>query len=114
MKHIEELKKEVSENIKLMKQRKESNRSYSSISKKNEILKHFVTYLESNPSEEYLKSEKIKMQKIVNAKESQFEYWSNYVCPQDIIITKRRSLFNKEVGVTDLKKRIKTLNYILS
>lgn len=34
MKKIEELKKEVSENIKLMKQIKELNRSYSSISKK--------------------------------------------------------------------------------
>lgn len=114
MKQIEELKKEVSENIKLMKQRKEANRSYSSISKKNDILKHFISYLESNPSEEYLKIEKNKMQKIVNAKESQFDYWSENVCSQEVSITKRRSLFNKEVGITDLRRRIKTLNYILS
>ncbi len=114
MKQIEELKKEVSENIKLMKQRKDANRSYTSISKKNDVLKYFIAYLESNPSEEYLKAEKIKMQKIINNKESHFDYWSKNVCPQDVIITKRRSLFNKEAGITDLKKRIKTLNYILS
>ena len=114
MKQIEELKKEVSENIKLMKQRKDANRSYSSISKKNDVLKYFIAYLESNPSEEYLKAEKIKMQKIINTKESHFDYWSKNVCPQDVSITKRRSTFNKEVGITDLKKRIKTLNYILS
>jgi len=114
MKQIEELKKEVSENIKLMKQRKDANRSYSSISKKNDVLKYFIAYLESNPSEEYLKAEKNKMQTIVNTKESQFDYWSKNVCSQEVGITKRRSLFNKEVGITDLKKRIRTLNYILS
>jgi hypothetical protein len=54
------------------------------------------------------------MQKIISAKESQFIYWNENVCLQDVEINKRRSLFNKEVGITDLKKRIKTLNYILS
>jgi predicted aldo/keto reductase-like oxidoreductase len=114
MKQIEELKKEVSKNISLMKQSKDLGRSYSSISKKNDILKYFISYLETNPSEEYLQAEKIKMQNIISAKESHFNYWSENVCPQDVDITKRRSLFNKEVGITDLKKRIKTLNYILS
>lgn len=114
MKKIEDLKIVVSENIKLMKQNKEFNRSYTSLSKKNEILKHFIAYLESNPSEEYLKEEKAKMQKIINNKESQFEYWSEHVCLKDVSPTKIRSTFNKEVGITDLKKRIKTLNYILS
>lgn len=114
MKKIEDLKKEVSENIALMRQRKELGRSYSSISKKNDILKYFIAYLETNPSEEYLKAEKIKMQKIIATKESQFGYWSENVCSQDVSITKRRSLFNKEVGITDLKKRLRTLNYILS
>jgi hypothetical protein len=114
MKQVEELKREVYENIRLMKQRKDANRSYTSISKKNDVLKYFIAYLESNPSEEYLKAEKIKMQKIISTKESHFDYWSKNVCPQDVSITKRRSTFNKEVGITDLKKRIKTLNYILS
>lgn len=114
MKKIEDLKIEVLKNIKLMEQRKETNLSYASITKKNDILKYFVAYLESNPSEEYLKATKIEMQKIINAKESQFDYWNEYVCSKDISVTKRRSTFNKEVGITDLKKRIKTLNYILS
>lgn len=114
MKQIEELKREVYDNVQLMKQRKDANRSYASISKKNDILKYFIAYLESNPSEEYLKAEKIKMQKIINTKESQFDYWNKNVCSQDVSVTKRRSTFNKEVGITDLKKRIKTLNYILS
>lgn len=114
MKNIQDLKKEVSENIKLMKQKKELGRSYLSISKKNEQLKYFITYLETNPSEDYLKSERDKLQAIISTKSSQFDYWSKNVCSQEVLVTKRRNLFNKEVGITDLKKRLKTLNYILS
>ena len=43
MKKIEELKKEVSENTKLMKSRRALNQSYSSISKKNEMLKFYIS-----------------------------------------------------------------------
>ena len=60
------------------------------------------------------RQEKVMSSLIVNTKESQFDYWSKNVCSQEVGITKRRSLFNKEVGITDLKKRIRTLNYILS
>ena len=114
MKKIEELKKEVSENIKLMKSRRELNISYSSISKKNEMLKFYISYLESNPSEEFLKQDKDKMLKIIKNKEADYAYWLEHVCPQDILPKKRRALFNKETGITELKKKIKTLNYILS
>ena len=41
MRQVEELKKEVSENIKLMKQRKEANRRYTSISKKKRCIEIF-------------------------------------------------------------------------
>ena len=114
MKNIEDLKKLIAENIKEMKERRLINRSYSSISKKNEVLRFYISYLETNPNEDYLKSEKAKILNIINQKEANFNYWSEEVCSKDIPVAKRRALFNKEVGITDLKKRIKTLNYILS
>jgi hypothetical protein len=114
MKTIEDLKSEVSTNISLMKQKKEAGKSYTAISKKNEILKYFISYLETNPNAEYLKMERDKIQKIISTKSAQFDYWDKNVCSQEVLVTKRRTLFNKEVGITDLKKRLKTLNYILS
>ena len=114
MKKIEDLQKEISENIKLMKSRKEMNHSYSSISKKNDVLKFYISYLESNPSEDFLKSDKERMLGIIKSKESNYNYWNKNVCPQDVPDKKRRSLFNKETGIAELKKRIKTINYILS
>jgi hypothetical protein len=114
MKNTDDLKKEVAENVKLMKQKKESGLRYTSISKKNEELNSVIRYLETNPKEEYLKAEKDKIQKIIDSKKSQFAYWAENVCSQDVFQTKRRNLFNKEVGISDLTKRLKTLNYILS
>jgi hypothetical protein len=114
MKTAKELQKEVAENIKLMKQKKEAGLRYNSISKKNEELNSIIRYLESNPKEEFLNAEKDKIQKIIDSKKSQFPYWAENVCSQDVSQTKRRALFNKEVGITDLSKRLKTLNYILS
>jgi hypothetical protein len=114
MKSTDDLKKEVAENIKLMKQKKEAGLRYNSISKKNEELKSIIRYLESNPKEEFLNAEKDKIQKIIDSKKNQFNYWTENVCPQDVYQSKRRALFNKEVGITDLSKRLKTLKYILS
>lgn len=82
--------------------------------KKNDKLNYFISYLETNPSEQYLKSEKDKIQRIISSKTSRFDYWSENVCSQEILMTKRRALFDKEVGINDLKKRLKTMNYILS
>lgn len=114
MKNTEDLKKEVADNIKLMKQKKEAGLKYKSISKKNEELTSINRYLESNPKEDFLKTEKDKIQKIIDSKKSQFGYWTENVCPQDVHQGKRRALFNKEVGITDLNKRLKALNFILS
>jgi len=114
MKKIEDLKKEISDNIKLMKDKKEIGKKYSSISKKNQYLSQLVMYLETNPSESYLKSERDSILKIITTKQSQFKYWSESVCSQDVPVAKRNALFNKEIGLAELKKRIKTLNFILS
>ena len=114
MKKIEQLQNEISENIKLMKQKKENNLSYRSIVKKNNNLKFYLMYLQTNPSEEYLKTQKNSIQKIINSKKSQFNHWSENVCPQNVHVTKRRSLFNKELGINELRNRLQALDYILS
>lgn len=114
MKTVDTLQAEHDANIKEMKRLKDLGRSYKSISKKNDQLKFFIDYLKTNPSEAFLLSEKQKIQTIISNKEAKFEHWSEYVCSQDIPIAKRRAVFNKEVDIVGLRKRLKTLNFILS
>ena len=70
-------------------------------------------YLETNPKEEFLKSEKNRISKIISAKEIQYDYWSSNVCPDVIDVKKRRSIYNEELGLTSLKHQLKTISYIL-
>jgi len=88
MKNITELKLEILENQKQMRDSKIADRKYNSISKKNEYLTNIIMYLETNPKEEFLKSEKARMLKIISAKESQYNYWSSNVCPDDVDVKK--------------------------
>ena len=111
---IEDLKKEFSNNISLIKQAKDFNKSYKSIANRNNELFILISYLETKTKEISLVKEREKLQKIVKSKKSQYAYWNEHVCPANIESKKRRALFNKETGVSELKKRIKTLNYILS
>jgi hypothetical protein len=114
MKSVAILQTEYDANLKQMKILKELGKSYRSISKKNDQIKFFIDYLNTNPSEAYLCSEKQKIQAIISNKEAKFEHWSKNVCPQEVPTAKRRAVFNKEVGIVDLRKRLKTLNFILS
>lgn len=113
MKSIQELKTEISENQKQMSDSEITDRKYNSLSKKNELLSSIIMYLETNPKEEFLKADKSRMLKIIASKESQYAYWSSNICPDDVDVKKRRSIFNRELGLTALKRQVKTISYIL-
>lgn len=114
MKNISELKQEILDNQKTMKDEKTTNRKYNSLSKKNERIREIIMYLETSPREEYLKNEKTRMLKIIKSKESEYDYWSGNVCAKEIETKKRKAIFNRENGLTTLKRQIKTISYILS
>ena len=46
-------------------------------------------------------------------KEEQFEYWSKNVCDKSLDVKKRKSTFDRELGIKTLKSQLKTINFIL-
>ncbi len=88
MKNIKEIKKEILENEKLMRLKKTTYRKRISLSKRNKCLAEIIMYLETSPSEEFLRNQKSRMLKIISAKESQYGYWSSNVCPDRVGVKK--------------------------
>ncbi len=113
MLQITELRQEMAQNHSEMKDKKTSIKKYKSISVKNQKIKELIMYLETAPKEDFLRSERIRMEGIVTAKESQYAHWSSNICPDSVEVKNRRSMFNTELGLVALKRQIKTLSYIL-
>lgn len=84
------------------------------IVKQNEILTEMLIYLETNPKEEFLLSEKKRLKRIITAKQSQFYYWRTSVLTDTISQSKATRLFCKETGITGLRKQLKNLNFLLN
>lgn len=84
------------------------------IARENKLLRSVMLFLEKNPNEEFLKEEKKRIQKIITEKEKQYNYWSSNICDKSIDVSKRKSLFNRELGITKMKSQIKHITYILS
>lgn len=82
--------------------------------RKAEFLKSVLMYLETNPRKEFLQSEKQRLENVIEAKNKMFEYWVKNVVPTEIPEKSYRSLFNKENGITDCIRFLKTINYILT
>lgn len=114
MKTLIELNSEIEENLKFLSDSKITKSKKTSASNRNKFLKQVLMYIELNPNESFLKSEKERISRIINSKESQYKYWSSDVCDKSIEVSKRKALFNKELGITVLKKQLKTINFILS
>lgn len=118
MKTVQQIKEEVNSLIENHKEKERkaatSKKKVPSIKSKLDFLKMCRLYLETNPSPEFLKSEVKRMEDIVSSKESQFKEWT---VPHELksqSINKQKAAFFREVGVSDIKKRIKTVKYLLS
>lgn len=84
------------------------------IVKRNEILNELKRYLETNPKEEFLLSEKSRIKKIIVAKQSQYYYWRTSVNIETMTMSKQNRVFCKESGITALRKQLKNLNFLLN
>ena len=84
------------------------------IVKQNEILIELKRYLETNPKEEFLLSEKARIKKIIVAKQSQLYYWRTSVVTEVMTMSKQNRVFCKESGITALRKQLKNLNFLLN
>lgn len=81
--------------------------------KQNTLLVPIYQYLESKPTEQYLVSEKKRTKRIILAKQEQYGQWES-INKEPMSPTKKIRLFNKETGLTGLRKQLKTLNFILN
>jgi len=84
-----------------------------SVIRENSNLKELVKYLETKPNESFLVSEKQRLSKIIKSKESNYSYWLEHVCPDSVPLKKRKSLFNKENNLAELKRFLKNINFLL-
>jgi len=72
-----------------------------------------ILYLESNPRQEFIESEIARIQGLMVSKTKQFDQWKSTLQSGSYDPTKYKSMFRKEVGITNFEKQIKTLVYIL-
>ena len=90
-----------------------TSRGYNTLANRNNYLKSVLLYLETNPNESFIRSEVERLKKLISSKESQYVKWSKDVCPKEIEVKKRKALFNRELGITVLKKHLKNNLFIL-
>lgn len=78
---------------------------------KMEYLKGIELYLESNPTEVFLLQEKERLTKAINTRRDNFKAWmANQVYMSEKIGLKK---YEQQVGIPDLKRELKTINFIL-
>ena len=112
MKTLSEVKNEI-EQIEFADFSKLTEREKNRLSKRIVYLKECRNYLESGPKEDFLKSEKDRLKSQLDGKNNQYNYWLKNIAPKDVDPKNLRSMFNKECGLTKIKKQIKTLEFIL-
>lgn len=83
------------------------------ISKEIKLHTDLLRYLETEPKEEFVVQEIKRLKKLIDSKNSQFEYWSEKVCSQDVPIKKRRALFNKENEIPKHRVQLKNLKTLI-
>jgi flagellar motility protein MotE (MotC chaperone) len=113
MKTITEVKEQIAENEARGVKKTISEREYKKLCNETEVLRTVLKYLETKPSEDYLKREKERLEAIVKAKNDQYEYWLKHNKPLEVDPKNARSYFNKESGVTVLSRQLKTIKIIL-
>jgi hypothetical protein len=94
-----------------------TKREIKNLTKRNEVLRELMMYLQTKPKEEFILSEKKRLKRIIVAKQSQFYNWKTLLYGTDACAmspTKQSRLFCKETGITPLRKQLKNLNFLLN
>lgn len=113
MKTISQIKSEMLQNVELALNPNLTLRGYNTLANRNNYLKSVLLYLETNPNESFVRSEVERLKKLISSKEAQYVKWSKDVCPKEIEVKKRKALFNRELGITVLKRHLKNNLFIL-
>lgn len=75
-------------------------------------LRGYIRYLETNPSEEFVRSEYERLKKEIKVLESRFESWLEV--PRHRITPNPESVYEQESGISTRKKQTKALKYLLN
>lgn len=117
MKTTESIDKEIASHLAEIEQLRTKNtlkeKFHKGVLKKIEALKTAKRYLETKPSETFLKSEYSRITEFIQSKQSQFERWKKDAAPKNVDPKKFPAMFAKEVGITLAKKQLKTVKYLI-
>lgn len=114
MKTLTEVKKQIEANIKFAAKNTLSEREYKRLQKETDEWQKIKMYLEFNPSEESLVATKELLERISKSLEDQYNVWLRHAKPPEIEQKNAKSFFNKEIGLTAIKRQLKTLDLILN
>lgn len=106
---IEEITQIESENFSRLTEKQKSR-----LSKRVAYLKECRNYLESEPNEVFVKQEKDRLKSQLDGKNGQYNYWLENIAPKDVDPKNLRTVFNREVGLTKIKKQLKMIEFILA
>ena len=104
-------KKEVDSDIKDLfeSQRDSADKKKKLLQKEIDDLKTVRTYIGTNPRQEYIETEIVRIKNKIEVLESQYGYWL------EVNRAKHKNpptAYNTESGISILKKQLKTLKYI--
>jgi hypothetical protein len=107
MRTIEEINREIKE---IRDNVKSAQKTTSAQKSRVEFLKQMKSYLETNPKEEFVRSESERIKNLIDSKSSQYEIWLQTTINKG---GKLRDTFETEMGIPSLRQQLKTLNWIL-
>lgn len=105
MKTISQLKKE---KLQLLKTGLHSSKEKRQL----ELITNAILYLETNPREEFMRSEVRRIEAIINSKKAGY---GDYIINNSLTLDakKQKSQFQSEMGFTEMRRKIKLIKYLL-
>jgi hypothetical protein len=69
--------------------------------------------VETNPSKDFCLKERDRLKFTVEGIKGRFEFWKKNNAPKDADPKDLKSIFARVTGLSEVKKSLKTINYIL-
>lgn len=115
MKTISDINLEIDEIINTLKENKSilTKSETAKLKKRIGYLRTIIMYLETEPNEEFIRSNIRKLKGLLAAKESQYSYWLKNVAPIGLSDKKYKSIYKSEHNLNNVKTQIKNLEFIL-
>src|SRR6187431_218077 len=111
---IPEIQKQIDELVSFMENHYKPKSPFTKEKGRIAFLRHIIMFSETNPSEDYVKREAKRLDKLIISLEGQFETWAKNTPPTGVQPKKYKAVFNKEMGLTLLRLQRKTAFFILN